>query len=120
MVFVKGVAHSWYEIICTLLTFPRHRTNKALPGPYFAIGLDKCKNPGQSIPGKPSKSPHQSTMMNNCFAIRTRHQQQKQNLWSGEKQTFTHLITEFLWLSWCQQHGLPQSSTSLGPLPLRL
>lgn len=49
-------------------------------------------------------------MMNNCFTIRMQHQQQEQNLQSGEKQTFTHLTVKFLGspgVSSSGFHGLP-------------
>lgn len=55
--------------------------------------------------------------MNNCSAIRMQHQQQKQNLWSGEKRTFTHPANKFSGLSWSQQCGLPRAPHPQAPAP---
>lgn len=45
--------------VCLLLlgTGEKKKKKKDLPGSYLAIGLSKCKKPGQPIPGKPSKFP---------------------------------------------------------------
>lgn len=98
------------EVACSLLAFPR--LEKARLPQHRAAGQGASENQSQTF-WKPSKSPLQPRVMNNCSAMRKQHQQQKQNLRAGEKRTFIHPTAQALGLCWWSRVGPRGDSVSL-------